>query len=172
MTDAAAPRFVTTLSRHSGRWELTRHDPEAPLLTAFDYAATRGDGAFEAMHVWNGRVNKPARHLERMARSLRSLEIAGPPYETWTALIADLVGQWPEGVEGVLKLVYVRDTHLSLSTSNALTPQSDSCKCSAMLHQRRHSTSSRSWPPHGGISSSSATWGQRSAWSPEQMCSS
>lgn len=108
MTDAAAPRFVTTLSRHSGRWELTRHDPEAPLLTAFDYAATRGDGAFEAMHVWNGRVNKPARHLERMARSLRSLEIAGPPYETWTALIADLVGQWPEGVEGVLKLVISR----------------------------------------------------------------
>jgi 4-amino-4-deoxychorismate lyase len=108
MTDAAEPRFVSVLEQKDGGWAVRRHDPAAPLLTAFDYAATRGDGAFEAMHVYDGVANKPARHLERMARSLHNLQIVGPPYAAWRALVEDLVGQWPPGIEGVLKLIISR----------------------------------------------------------------
>lgn len=108
MTDAAQPRLLSVLARDGGEWTVRRHDPAAPLLTAFDYAATRGDGAFEAMHVWNGAANKPGRHLERMARSLHNLQIIGPPYPKWRELVDDLIGQWPDGVEGVLKLVISR----------------------------------------------------------------
>lgn len=108
MTAAADPRFLSVLRRDGEEWAVHRHDPDAPLLTAFDYAATRGDGAFEAMHVYNGVANKPGRHLERMARSLHNLEIVGPPYAAWRELVDDLIAQWPSDIEGVLKLVISR----------------------------------------------------------------
>ncbi|WP_194291528.1 aminotransferase class IV [Cumulibacter manganitolerans] len=108
MTAVPELRFVSVLVRDGDGWGVRRHDPAAPLLTAFDYAATRGDGAFEAMHVFDGAANKPGRHLERMARSLHNLQIVGPPYAAWRALVDDLVAQWPAGVEGVLKLIISR----------------------------------------------------------------
>ena len=108
MTAPEATRYVSVLVRDGGEWAVRRHDPAAPLLTAFDYAATRGDGAFEAMHVMDGVANKPERHLDRMARSLQNLQIVGPPYDAWRALVDDLIAQWPGGIEGVLKLVISR----------------------------------------------------------------
>lgn len=108
MTRPSAPRFVSVLRQDNSQWTVHRHDPDAPLLTAFDYAANRGDGAFEAMHVYNGVANKPGRHLERLARSLHNLQIVGPPYAAWTALVKDLIDQWPDGVEGMLKLIISR----------------------------------------------------------------
>lgn len=109
MTSTPAPRFVSVLRRENqDEWAVHRHDPDAPLLTAFDYAPNRGDGAFEAMHVYNGVANKPHRHLERLSRSLHNLQIVGPPYAAWRSLINDLIAQWPDGVEGVLKLIISR----------------------------------------------------------------
>ena len=108
MTRSPAPRFVSVLRQDGGRWTVHHHDPDAPLLTAFDYANNRGDGAFEAMHVYQGKANKPGRHLERLARSLHNLQIVGPPYAAWRALVDDLVEQWPTDIEGVLKLIISR----------------------------------------------------------------
>jgi len=101
-------RFVTVLDMSRGSGELRRVAPDAPILTAFDYAATRGDGAFEAMHIVNGIINKPERHLERLARSLGNLGIIGPTPAQWTGLITDLASQWPDDTEGVIKLVISR----------------------------------------------------------------
>lgn len=101
-------RFVTVLDMSRGSGRLRRVDPDAPILTAFDYAATRGDGAFEAMHIVGGVINKPERHLERMARSLGNLGIIGPTPAQWTELIEDLATQWPDDTEGVIKLVISR----------------------------------------------------------------
>lgn len=108
MTRTPAPRFVSVLRQDNGQWTVHRHDPDAPLLTAFDYSANRGDGAFEAMHIYGGVANKPGRHLERLSRSLHNLQIVGPPYAAWRALIDDLIAQWPNDVEGVLKLIISR----------------------------------------------------------------
>lgn len=108
MTRLPGPRFVSVLRLQDNQWTVSRHDPQAALLTAFDYAANRGDGAFEAMHVYNGTANKPHRHLERLSRSLHNLQIVGPPYAAWRALVDDLVAQWPDGVEGMLKLIISR----------------------------------------------------------------
>lgn len=105
---STGPWFVSALEYDGTSWSVRRHDPAAPLLTAFDFAAVRGDGAFEAMHIMDGKANKPERHMERMARSLEHLGIAGPSYAEWKALINDLVAQWPAGIEGVLKLVISR----------------------------------------------------------------
>lgn len=101
-------KFLTLLDFAQGAGTLRRVDPAAPILTAFDYAATRGDGAFEAMHVYNGVINKPERHLERIKRSLSNLNIRGPSSELWMTLIEDLAQQWPHDIEGVLKLVISR----------------------------------------------------------------
>lgn len=105
---AHAPKFLTVLDMAEGAGALRRLDPAVPILTAFDYAATRGDGAFEAMHVYNGLINKPERHIERMERSLSKLNILGPSATLWMKLIEDLAQQWPADVEGVLKLVISR----------------------------------------------------------------
>ena len=101
-------RHVTVLDMSRGSGKLRRVDPAKPILTAFDYAATRGDGAFEAMHIVDGLINKPERHLERMARSLQHLGIIGPTPAQWTELINDLAAQWPADAEGVIKLVISR----------------------------------------------------------------
>lgn len=108
MTRTPGPRFVSVLLQDNNQWTVRRHDPDAPLLSAFDYAANRGDGAFEAMHIYNGIANKPGRHLERLSRSLHNLQIVGPPYAAWRALINDLIEQWPNDVEGMLKLIISR----------------------------------------------------------------
>lgn len=103
------PRLVAVLelSLPGGR-RLRRVKGDEPILTAFDLAATRGDGAFESMLVTGGMPNKPERHLARLARSTAALDICGPSDDEWSALIADLVGDWPDDTEGVLKLVVSR----------------------------------------------------------------
>lgn len=101
-------RFLTVLDMSRGSGELHRVDPDTPILTAFDYAATRGDGAFEALHIVGGVINKPERHLERLARSLGHLGILGPTRARWTELIDDLASQWSPDAEGVIKLVISR----------------------------------------------------------------
>jgi 4-amino-4-deoxychorismate lyase len=106
-----APRYVTVLTRGFSGPEVRRQDPSKALLSAFDLAATRGDGAFEALLVRDGRVVGRHRHLERLGRSAAALGISGPGPDAWAALVDDLVEQWtarPTGPEAVLKLVLTR----------------------------------------------------------------
>lgn len=132
------PAFVSRLVPDGDDWQVVRAAADEPILTAFDYAATRGDGAFEAMQVLDGVANKPERHLERMARSLQMLAIIGPSYAAWKSLIADLIEQWPAGIEGVLKLVISRGQEggpidQPPTVYGTIAPIDDT-----LLNQRRH----------------------------------
>lgn len=103
------PRLVGVLDTTlDGDRRIRRVAPDEPILSAFDLAATRGDGAFESMLVVAGVPNKPERHLARFARSTAALGIRGPGDDDWAALIAELVADWPSDAEGVLKLVVSR----------------------------------------------------------------
>ncbi len=103
------PRLVGVLDASpTGKRRIRRVAADEPILSAFDLAATRGDGAFESMLVVSGEPNKPERHLARLARSTEALSIKGPSDDDWRALVSHLVDDWPPDAEGVLKLVVSR----------------------------------------------------------------
>ncbi len=75
-------------------------DPDAPLLLADDLAAVRGDGAFDSLLLHRGRALKPLRHIARLGRSARLLEIQGPGEQTWNEAIALAEQAWVEAHGG------------------------------------------------------------------------
>ncbi len=57
------------------------HDPAAPLLSADDLAAVRGDGIFETLLVRDGRPCLWDAHVQRLAQSAQSLDLPAPDDE-------------------------------------------------------------------------------------------
>ena len=51
---------------------------EQARVSVFDVGFLRGDGVFDTMSAWNGRLFKMDAHLERLERSLRAAHIACP----------------------------------------------------------------------------------------------
>lgn len=83
-------------------------DPAAPVLTVTELAATRGDGVFETVSLFGGRPIKAARHLERMARSARLLDLPPQDLGVWDAALRDVAGAIDAPDEGWVKLVLSR----------------------------------------------------------------
>jgi len=70
-----------------------------------DSALLRGDGCFEAIRSYSGRLFALAEHLERLERSAGSLDIAMPDrdrLETWCSRIA------ADGGDGIVRVVLTR----------------------------------------------------------------
>jgi len=67
---------------------------EQPLLRADDAAATRGDGAFETMHVRPDGVWLLEDHLDRLAGSAAALSLNLPPREQLEAVVDTAVNGW------------------------------------------------------------------------------
>ncbi|UEA49096.1 aminodeoxychorismate lyase [Mycobacteroides abscessus] len=86
------------------------HDPSVPLLYADELAAVRGDGAFETALVRGGSVCKLEAHLDRMAVSAASMDLAEPGRAAWRSAVEIGVGQWNSlsGEDAMLRLVYTR----------------------------------------------------------------
>lgn len=88
-------------------------DSSKPTLLATDQGVTRGDGVFESMLAINAKPRKVQAHLDRLARSARTLEIAIPAQESWLAAIATAIATFeatePATEEGiVVKLIATR----------------------------------------------------------------
>jgi len=81
---------------------------DTPLLRADDVGATRGDGAFETMHVREGEAWLLDRHLSRLETSAKRLDLELPPTTAIADLIATALSVWPAGREGGVKLVCTR----------------------------------------------------------------
>ncbi len=81
---------------------------DTPILTADDLGVLRGDGVFETMHVRDGQPWQLDEHLARMARSAARLELALPPRPELMELARQACAEWPEEVEGALRLVCTR----------------------------------------------------------------
>lgn len=81
---------------------------DMPLLRADDLGVTRGDGAFETMHVRDGEAWLLDRHLSRMEESARRLDLDLPPGAALEDLVTTALAAWPAELEGGLKLVVTR----------------------------------------------------------------
>ena len=89
-----AKRVVVHVAGRPGPGQPRVVDPDAPLLLADDLGAVRGDGCFDSLLLHRGRALKPLRHLARIARSARMLEIDPPGEQTWTAGIEAAEKEW------------------------------------------------------------------------------
>ncbi|WP_337059492.1 aminotransferase class IV [Kineococcus sp. G2] len=102
---AAAVRERTAVL---GRGEVA---PGAPVVAADDAGAARGDGVFETLLVLGGppvRVVHLDAHLERLARSARTLDLPAPDLAAWRELAVGLGADVPAGAEAVLRLSLTR----------------------------------------------------------------
>ena len=67
-----------------------------------DSSVLRGDGCFEVMRAYEGRVFAAADHLDRLEKSARKLEIALPPRENLLSWIEAAAGDEPNGAVRVV----------------------------------------------------------------------
>ncbi len=81
---------------------------DTPILRGDDLGVVRGDGIFETMHVRDGQAWLLEAHLARMARSAARTDLALPPAEALTELVAQALAAWPASIEGALRLVCTR----------------------------------------------------------------
>lgn len=82
-------------------------DPDQPVLTVMELAATRGDGVFETVGFFGGRPLKLARHLARFAESARMLDLPPQDPAIWSAALHEVAALDPH-VETFVKLVLSR----------------------------------------------------------------
>jgi 4-amino-4-deoxychorismate lyase len=83
-------------------------DPAAPLLSALDLSATRGDGIFESISVGDGHPQALDAHLDRFARSAAMLDLPAPDADVWRAAIVAVAGAIDPVPESFVKIVLTR----------------------------------------------------------------
>ncbi len=83
-------------------------DPAAPLLSALDLGATRGDGVFETISVGGGRPQALEHHLRRFAQSAATLELPQPDAAVWRAAILAAIAKLDPANEISVKTVLTR----------------------------------------------------------------
>lgn len=66
---------------------------EQARISPLDRSFLFGDGIYEVMPVYGGRLFRPRLHFDRLARSAAALRITNPhTHEQWDALLRELVG--------------------------------------------------------------------------------
>lgn len=83
-------------------------DPAAPLLSALDLSATRGDGIFESISVGDGHPQALEAHLARFVRSAAMLDLPAPDADAWRAAIVAVAGAIDPVPESFVKIVLTR----------------------------------------------------------------
>lgn len=87
--------------------------PTAPILSAFDAGASRGDGIFETLGVSDGRARGIPAHLERLAASAHKLDLDAPHPGQWRAAIARVLEELPQEGQASIRLTITRGTEAS-----------------------------------------------------------
>jgi 4-amino-4-deoxychorismate lyase len=83
-------------------------DPDAPLLSALDLGATRGDGIFETISVGGGRPQALEHHLRRFAHSAATLDLPEPDAAAWRSAILAAIEALDPADEALVKTVLTR----------------------------------------------------------------
>lgn len=83
-------------------------DPDAPVVSALDLGATRGDGIFETVSVDHGRAQALEHHLRRFAKSAAMLDLPEPDLEVWRRVILAVVASLDPAREAFVKIVMTR----------------------------------------------------------------
>jgi 4-amino-4-deoxychorismate lyase len=101
-------------------------DPRQPVITADDLGLTRGDGIFDATRVitdpdGHSVVEHLDRHLARLSRSARAVELPAPDLDGIAALVAEALTAWTTPGEAALKIVHTRGLeHATTPTATTL----------------------------------------------------
>ncbi|WP_067886865.1 aminodeoxychorismate lyase [Nocardia vaccinii] len=105
-------------------------DPDAPLLSADDFGALRGDGVFETVLVREGKPCALELHLARLRRSAQILDLPEPDLGQWRSTVEIAAKEWGAEREGQLRMVLTRgresDGPASRVTSGVLSETPDS----------------------------------------------
>lgn len=83
-------------------------DPAAPQLSVMDLAATRGDGIFETISVFNGVPQALEHHLARFAQSALKLELPAPDLDAWRSAVREVAARLDPTAESFVKTVLTR----------------------------------------------------------------
>ncbi|WP_221583637.1 aminotransferase class IV [Microbacterium sp. G2-8] len=79
-----------------------------PAISVMDAAAERGDGVFETFGVVDGAVQATRDHLDRLATSMRILDLPDPDLAALADICRQVARTAEPGVESWLKLVVTR----------------------------------------------------------------
>lgn len=85
--------FLLLINPHTG--ETTPADLGAPLLTADNLAAIRGDGIFEAALLRDGEIRALDPHLTRFANSARLMDLDGASAALWKPALLEAAASAP-----------------------------------------------------------------------------
>lgn len=85
---------------------------DEPVVRADDLGLSRGDGCFETCRVvtdaaGQSRIEHLSAHLDRLARSLRALDLLAD-VDACRGLLAEVVAAWPTPGEAAIKLMVTR----------------------------------------------------------------
>ncbi|MFC7455606.1 aminodeoxychorismate lyase [Brachybacterium sp. GCM10030267] len=83
-------------------------DPDAPQLSVTDLVATRGDGVFETIGVFDGKAVNVGPHLERLARSASLAELPEPDQQTIAQAIDAAIAEHPAVPELTVRVMLTR----------------------------------------------------------------
>ena len=86
---------------------------DSPVVLGDDLGLTRGDGIFDATRVVTDRDGRSVvehldRHLARLARSARTVELPEPNLGAISGLVAEALGAWSTPGEAALKIMHTR----------------------------------------------------------------
>ncbi|MEE1650023.1 aminotransferase class IV [Brachybacterium sp. J144] len=83
-------------------------DPAAPALLVTDLAATRGDGVFETIGVFDGRAVNVGPHLDRLERSARMMDLPLPAREELSAAMEAAIAAHDPVAELTVRVIVSR----------------------------------------------------------------
>lgn len=84
-------------------------DASSPTILATDQGVTRGDGIFESLLAINGVPRKVQAHLDRLAGSALTMDLAIPSAEVWLAAITTALTAYADASpQAVVKLIATR----------------------------------------------------------------
>lgn len=84
------------------------HPHDQPVVDAMNLGITRGDGIFETVGIFRGKVHSVDQHLERFARSARILELPEPDLEAFRAAVELGIEHLGPVEDAYCKYVYTR----------------------------------------------------------------
>ncbi|MBU3061209.1 aminodeoxychorismate lyase [Nocardia sp. NEAU-G5] len=111
----------------------TVRDPDAPLLSADDIGALRGDGVFETILVREGKACALELHLARLRRSAQALDLPEPNLARWRSAIEIAAKEWGTEREGQLRTVLTRGREGATTSRVTSGPLSDAPESTAYV---------------------------------------
>lgn len=102
-------------------------DPDAEQMNLFDLGILRGDGIFEATHVWHGVPLAVRLHMLRLRDSAALTDLPVPKVDAWEMAVREVVEHYMEVVgdserEGFVKILVSRGPDGTTTPGRTRTP--------------------------------------------------